>query len=35
MDVCAGTTPPLIPLCDAGDEGEEGAERLVACHLYD
>ena len=29
MDVCAGTTPDLIPVRDAGH-----AERLVACHLY-
>ena len=29
MDVCQQTTPPLIPLPDA-----DGAERLVACHLY-
>ena len=30
MDVCAGTTPPLIPVQDA-----EHPQRLVACHLYD
>ena len=30
MDVCQGTTPPLIPVQDAGHE-----ERLVACHLFD
>ena len=35
MDVCAGTTPPLIPVRDASDGGSNGAERLVACHLYD
>ena len=30
MDICAGTTPPLIPVQDA-----ENPQRLVACHLYD
>ena len=30
MDVCQGTTPPLIPVQEAGHE-----ERLVACHLFD
>ena len=29
MDVCQGTTPPLIPVQDAGHD-----ERLVACHLF-
>ncbi len=30
MDVCRGTTPPLIPVRDA-----DQPDRLVACHLYD
>ena len=30
MDVCQGTTPPLISVQDAGHP-----ERLVACHLFD
>ena len=29
MDVCQHETPPLLPLPD-----EDGAQRMVACHLY-
>ena len=31
MEVCKGTTPPLLPVVDAD---RPSSERLVACHLY-